>query len=291
MYATFIDTHFVCTYILHEWPKLQKIVISILVCICFQMWMIVTLHLVKMVVPVWMNMGVTHVSALISGLVSTVQVCHILILAGYTYNLWDEHGSYTCQCTEQWFGINCTCMNNNILIYFPSNSCISLSFSIALPLTIMYCNQKGVNQWDPVTCPPRWSIHQSVVITGRAQIIRSHSSARFCSELSGNCLKWKFELNNTCWFFSSIFVFLPKREIRNYFGFQFWILWILLCQMTISKQRVSLKWCQNPMIIVTLPSQVNKLAHMPLSTPLGWSSLEWLNKLQEPHLNAFKFKW
>ena len=48
--------------------------------------MIVALHLVKMVQSVWINMVATHVSALISGLVKTVQVYYILILAGYTCN-------------------------------------------------------------------------------------------------------------------------------------------------------------------------------------------------------------
>ena len=50
------------------------------------MWMIVALHLVRMVQSVWINMVVTHVSALISGLVTTVQVYCILVLAGYTCN-------------------------------------------------------------------------------------------------------------------------------------------------------------------------------------------------------------
>ena len=50
------------------------------------MWMIVALHLVRMVQSVWINMVATHVSALISGLVTTVQVCYILILAGYACN-------------------------------------------------------------------------------------------------------------------------------------------------------------------------------------------------------------
>ena len=51
------------------------------------MWMIVALHLVRMVQSVWINMsGATHVSALISGLVTTVQVFYILILAGYACN-------------------------------------------------------------------------------------------------------------------------------------------------------------------------------------------------------------
>ena len=48
--------------------------------------MIVALHLVRMVQSVWINMVATHVSALISGLVKTVQVYCILILAGYTCN-------------------------------------------------------------------------------------------------------------------------------------------------------------------------------------------------------------
>ena len=48
--------------------------------------MIVALHLVRMVQSVWINMVATHVSALISGLVTTVQVYYILILAGYTCN-------------------------------------------------------------------------------------------------------------------------------------------------------------------------------------------------------------
>ena len=50
------------------------------------MWMIVALYLVRMVQSVWINMVATHVSALISGLVTTVQVYCILILAGYTCN-------------------------------------------------------------------------------------------------------------------------------------------------------------------------------------------------------------
>ena len=50
------------------------------------MWMIVAVHLVKMVQSVWINMVATHVNALISGLVTTVQVNCILILAGYTCN-------------------------------------------------------------------------------------------------------------------------------------------------------------------------------------------------------------
>ena len=45
------------------------------------MWMIVALHLVRMVQSVWINMVATHVSALISGVVKTVQVYCILILA------------------------------------------------------------------------------------------------------------------------------------------------------------------------------------------------------------------
>ena len=47
--------------------------------LCSQTWMIVTPHLVKMVQSVWINMVATHVSALISGLVTTVQVPYILI--------------------------------------------------------------------------------------------------------------------------------------------------------------------------------------------------------------------
>ena len=54
--------------------------------LCSQMWMIVVLHLVRMVQSVWINMVATHVSALISGVVKTVQVYCILILAGYTCN-------------------------------------------------------------------------------------------------------------------------------------------------------------------------------------------------------------
>ena len=54
--------------------------------LCSQTWMIVTPHLVKMVQSVWINMVATHVSALISGLVTTVPVPYILILAGYTCN-------------------------------------------------------------------------------------------------------------------------------------------------------------------------------------------------------------
>ena len=54
--------------------------------LCSQMWMIVKHHLVKMVQSVWMNMVATHVSVLISGLVTTVQVPYILNLAGYTCN-------------------------------------------------------------------------------------------------------------------------------------------------------------------------------------------------------------
>ena len=50
------------------------------------MWMIVALHLVRMVQSVRINMVATHVSALISGLVTTVQVYYILILARYTCN-------------------------------------------------------------------------------------------------------------------------------------------------------------------------------------------------------------
>ena len=48
--------------------------------------MTVALHLVRMVQSVWINMVATHVNALISGLVTTVQVYCILILAGYTCN-------------------------------------------------------------------------------------------------------------------------------------------------------------------------------------------------------------
>ena len=48
--------------------------------------MIVALHLVRMVESVWINMVAIHVSALISGLVTTVQVYYILILAGCTCN-------------------------------------------------------------------------------------------------------------------------------------------------------------------------------------------------------------
>ena len=48
--------------------------------------MIVALHLVRMVQHVWMNMVATHVSVLISGLVTTVQVYYILIIAVYTCN-------------------------------------------------------------------------------------------------------------------------------------------------------------------------------------------------------------
>ena len=50
------------------------------------MWIIVAVHLVRMVQSVWINMVATHVNALISGLVTTVQVYCILILAGYTCN-------------------------------------------------------------------------------------------------------------------------------------------------------------------------------------------------------------
>ena len=45
-----------------------------LVYIYFQMWMIVILHPVRMVQPVWMNMVAIHVSVLNSGLVIIVQV-------------------------------------------------------------------------------------------------------------------------------------------------------------------------------------------------------------------------
>ena len=48
--------------------------------------MIVALYLVRMVQSVWINMVATHVSALISGLVTIVQVGYILILAGYACN-------------------------------------------------------------------------------------------------------------------------------------------------------------------------------------------------------------
>ena len=56
--------------------------------------MIVTYYPVRMVQPVWMNMVATHVSALINGLVTTVQVYCILILAEYTCNSIE----YTCIC-------------------------------------------------------------------------------------------------------------------------------------------------------------------------------------------------
>ena len=46
------------------------------------MWMIVTLHPVRMVQPVWINMVATLVIALMSGLVSTVQVAYILASDG-----------------------------------------------------------------------------------------------------------------------------------------------------------------------------------------------------------------
>ena len=56
------------------------------------MWMIVKLHHVRMVQSVWMNMVATHVSVLISGLVSTVQVSYILLIVEYTWNSIDYTG-------------------------------------------------------------------------------------------------------------------------------------------------------------------------------------------------------
>ena len=96
--------------------------------------MIVAVHLVRMVQSVWMNMVATHVSVLISGLVTTVQVCYILILAGYTC----KSIGYTGMCEIPNMFNNSLSLLNFLAAEIPKNRWFSIRFFVSISGTFVF---------------------------------------------------------------------------------------------------------------------------------------------------------